>query len=92
MSALAAAYFTVVTSVTLVNQKTKVSVHGAGIGGPGTALFFVFGWFAFPVILGWLLVIWSRTTLKQHTLRQSIGGVLIGIIVTCCTYPFVYIV
>ncbi|MGY5858185.1 MAG: hypothetical protein RTU63_02350 [Candidatus Thorarchaeota archaeon] len=92
MSALAAAYFTVTSGVTLANQKTKVSVHGAGIGGPGTALFFVFGWLALPVVIVWVLVIWSRTVLKQHTLKQSIAGVLLGIVITFCTYPFVYIV
>jgi len=92
MSSLAAAYFTVTSCVTLANQKSKVSVHGAGIGGPGTALFFVFGWIAFPVILVWILVIWSRTILEQHSLVQSIGGVMLGIVVVLCTYPFVYIV
>ncbi|MGY5881402.1 MAG: hypothetical protein RTV31_14215 [Candidatus Thorarchaeota archaeon] len=92
MSALAAAYFTVTSGVTLANQKSKVSVHGAGIGGPGTALFFVFGWFALPVIIVWILVIWSRTVLKQHSLKQSIAGVMLGIVITLCTYPFVYIV
>ena len=92
MSALAAAYFTVTSGVTIANQKSKVSVHGAGIGGPGTALFFVFGWFALPVIIVWILVIWSRTILKQHSLKQSIAGVLLGIIITLCTYPFVYII
>ncbi|TFH08102.1 MAG: hypothetical protein E4H14_07110 [Candidatus Thorarchaeota archaeon] len=92
MSALAAAYFTVTSGVTIANQRTKVSVHGAGIGGPGTALIFVFGWFAIPVILVWTLVIWSRTVLKQHSTKQSIVGVLLGIIITLCTYPFVYIV
>lgn len=92
MSSLAAAYFTVTSCVTVANQKSKVSVHGAGIGGPGTALFFVFGWIAFPVILVWLLVVWSRTVLEQHSLLQSIGGVLLGIVVTLCTYPFVYVI
>ena len=92
MSALAAAYFTVTSGVTIANQRTKVSIHGAGIGGPGTALFFVFGWVAFPMILAWILVIWSRTVLKQHSLAQSSGGVTLGIVITMCTYPFVYIV
>lgn len=92
MSALAAAYFTVTSGVTIANQKSKVSIHGAGIGGPGTALFFVFGWIAFPVILVGILVIWSRTTLAQHSLVQSIAGVMLGIVITLCTYPFVYIV
>ncbi len=92
MSSLAAAYFTVTSCVTVANQKSKVSVHGAGIGGPGTALFFVFGWIAFPVILVWLLVVWSRTVLEQHSLLQSIGGVLLGIAVTLCTYSFAYVI
>jgi len=92
MSALAAAYFTVTCGVALANQKTKVSVHGAGVGGPGIALILVFGWVAFPVILVWILVIWSRTVLKQHSLVQSILGVILGIIITLGTYPFVYIV
>ena len=91
MSALAAAYFTVTSGVTIANQKSKVSVHAAGIGGPGTALFFVFGLFAFPVVIVWILVIWSRTVLKQHTLMQSLAGLLLGIVITFCTYPFVYI-
>ena len=92
MSALAAAYFTVTSGVTVANLRSKVSVHGAGIGGPGTALFFVFGWLAFPVVIAWILVIWSRTILRQHTLVQSIAGILLGIFITVCTYPFVYIV
>jgi len=92
MSALAAAYFTVTCGVALANQKTKVSVHGAGVGGPGIALILVFGWVAFPVILVWILVIWSRTVLKQHSWVQSILGVMLGIIITLGTYPFVYIV
>jgi membrane-associated phospholipid phosphatase len=92
MSALAAAYFAVTSGVTIANLKSKVSVHGAGIGGPGTALFFVFGWLAFPVVMVWILVIWSRTVLRQHTLMQSIAGILLGVLITLCTYPFVYIV
>lgn len=92
MSALGAAYFTVTSGVTIANLKSKVSVHGAGIGGPGTALFFVFGWLASPVVIAWILVIWSRTVLRQHTLRQSIAGILLGVLITLCTYPFVYII
>jgi membrane-associated phospholipid phosphatase len=91
MSALAAAYFTVTSGVTLANQKSKVSVHAAGIGGPGTALIIVFGWIAVPITLVWILVIWSRTVLEQHSFVQSVVGVLLGVIITLCTYPFVYI-
>ena len=92
MSALAAAYFTVTTGVMLVSLRTKVSVHGAGVGGPGTALLIVYGWIALPVVLVWILVIISRTILRQHTLGQSIAGVILGIIIVSLTYPFVYII
>ena len=91
MSALAAAYFTVTLGVTIVSLRTKVSVHCAGVGGPGTALIYVFGAIATPVILLWILVIWARTVLQQHSMIQSISGVFLGVIITALTYPFVYI-
>jgi membrane-associated phospholipid phosphatase len=90
MSSLAAAYFTVTLGVTIASLKTKVSVHGAGVGGPGTALIFVFGISATPVIILWTAVIWARMTLKQHSMIQSVGGVLLGVLITLLTYPFVY--
>jgi membrane-associated phospholipid phosphatase len=90
MSSLAAAYFTVTLGVTIASLKTKVSVHGAGIGGPGTALIFVFGISATPVIILWAAVIWARMTLRQHSMIQSVGGVLLGVIITLLTYPLVY--
>ncbi|MDH4214426.1 MAG: hypothetical protein OEV85_10925 [Candidatus Thorarchaeota archaeon] len=91
MSSLAAAYFTVSLGVTVVNLKSKVSVHGAGVGGPGTALILVFGIFALPVVLIWIAVIWARVVLQQHSMAQSIAGVLLGAFITAMTYPFVYI-
>jgi len=91
MSSLAAAYFTVTLGVTLVTLKSKVSVHGAGVGGPGTALIFVFGIFALPVVFVWIAVIWARIVLQQHSRAQSIGGLLLGVFITAITYPFVYI-
>jgi len=91
MSSLAAAYFTVTMGVTIATLKTKVSVHGAGVGGPGTALIFVFGIIAIPVVLVWVAVIWARIVLQQHSMVQSLTGVLLGVIITALTYPFAYI-
>lgn len=91
MSALAAAYFTVTLGVMITSLRTKISVHCAGVGGPGTALIFVFGVIATPVIVIWILVIWARTTLQQHSIAQSIGGVVLGAVITTMTYPFFYI-
>jgi membrane-associated phospholipid phosphatase len=91
MSSLSAAYFTVTLTVTLATLKSKISVHGAGVGGPGMALILVFGLTAFPIVLVWIAVIWARIILQQHSISQSIAGVLIGIIITAMTFPFVYI-
>ncbi len=90
MSTLAATYFTVTLGVTLVSLRWKISVHGAGIGGPGAALIYVYGAIAFLVAIIWILVICSRTTLKQHTLAQSVGGVLLAIIIAWITYFFIF--
>jgi membrane-associated phospholipid phosphatase len=90
MSALAAAYFTVTLGVTIASLKYKVSVHGAGVGGPGTALILVFGLLALPVVLIWIAVIWARIVLQQHSMLQSILGVLVGILITLLTFPIFY--
>jgi len=91
MSTLAAAYFTVTLGVMLVSLNWKISVHGAGIGGPGTALIYVYGPVAFLVVFFWILVIYSRVTLKQHTIGQSIAGVILAMIITLFTYFFLYL-
>lgn len=91
MSTLAAAYFAVTFGVTVVSLRWKISVHGAGVGGPGAALIYVYGLIAFLVVSLWILVIWSRVTLKQHTLEQSVGGVLLAIVIAWTTYFVLFI-
>jgi membrane-associated phospholipid phosphatase len=83
---LSAAYITVTTGVMIANKWSKISVHAAGVGGPGTALFFIYGLFAWPVILVWTLVVWSRVYLQQHSLKQALGGILLSIVITMVTY------
>ncbi|MBD3406803.1 MAG: hypothetical protein GF411_11870 [Candidatus Lokiarchaeota archaeon] len=91
MRILSAAYITVTTGVLLSNTISKISVHGAGVGGPGTALIFYYGLIALPVIVLWILVVWSRVKLKQHSLPQAIGGVALGMIITTATYVTLYV-
>ena len=91
MMVLSAAYIMVTVGVMFSTMKSKISIHGAGIGGPGTALFYIYGIIATPVIVLWILVIWARTTLKQHTLTQSILGLVIGIIITIITYELLWL-
>lgn len=91
MSSLAAAYFAVTLGITIVSLRWKISVHGAGVGGPGTSLIYVYGPIALLVAIVWVSVIWSRITLKQHNLEQSLTGVLLAIVITMITYYILYI-
>lgn len=90
LQVLAAAYFNVTLGVLIVNQRSKISVHGAGVGGPGTALLAVYGWMALPVVILWALVIWSRIRLRQHSFLQAAAGVILGVLITWPTYIVLY--
>ena len=90
MSTLAAAYFSVTLGVLLVSIRWKISVHGAGVGGPGAALIYVYGLFALSVVIVWAIVIYSRVVLRQHSPAQSIAGVSIAVIISWVTYVLLY--
>ncbi len=83
---LSLAYVTVTTGMMIATYRTKVSVHCAGVGGPGTALIIVYGILGLAVIPIWALVIWSRPILRQHSLGQSVAGLILSIFITICTY------
>lgn len=91
MSTLAAAYFFVTSGVMIVSFYSKVSVHAAGVGGPGIGLIIIFGLSALPVVLLWIAVVWARTTLQQHTFPQSIIGLLIGIVISEIVFTLLYV-
>ena len=90
MRVLAAAYFFVTSGVTIATLKWKVSVHAAGVAGPSTAMMYMYGFLASPVVAVWLAVIWARTALKQHTLPQGVAGVLLGVLITATVYLVMY--
>ena len=91
MAVLAASYITVTIGIMISTKWSKVSVHTAGVGGPGTAMFFIYGLYALPVILVWSVVIWSRLVLQQHTMKQVIAGLLLAIVITAATYLIMYV-
>lgn len=90
MLILAISYFTVTSGVMIATFHWKVSVHVAGVSGPGTALLLVYGLWASPIIIVWLAVIWSRLTLRQHSLKEVLTGLLLGICITFITYTVFY--
>jgi membrane-associated phospholipid phosphatase len=90
MLVLALSYFTVTSGVMFATFHSKVSVHVAGVSGPGTALLIIYGFLASPVIILWLLVIWARLTLKQHSMKEVLIGLFLGICITIVTYTVFY--
>jgi membrane-associated phospholipid phosphatase len=67
--------------VFFINLKWKISVHAMGVTGPTTALMF---FTPLGFLLGLLapLVMWSRITLKKHTISQVLAGSILGYILT----------
>lgn len=67
-------------SLTIINEKWKISAHAAGAVGPTTGIAVVFGpWtllITAPIAMG---IIWSRLHLKKHTAAQLLFGSLLAI-------------
>ncbi len=80
------AYLLVTIVLTLLNLKTKMSSHAAGLTGPLTAILYLFGIHALPLFLFLPLLIWARLKLNAHSRAQLLGGSIIGVIVTYSTY------
>lgn len=68
--------------VMLITTKWKISIHTTGLSGPVAALIMLLG--PIGAIFGLLypLLIWSRFTLKKHTMAQAIAGGVFGFIMT----------
>lgn len=64
----------------LINKYWKISAHSMGASGAAAALFFVFGWNSFAVMIITLLVGWSRIELKCHTTLQVVGGIILAFV------------
>jgi len=87
---LSVAYCGVTITVLLVNFKTKISSHSAGLTGPFTAVLFVLGPIALILFILLPVVIWARLHLKAHTFSQLMLGSIIGSLITSATYLVLY--
>jgi hypothetical protein len=87
---LSLTYVFVTTIIAIINLKTKISSHCAGLTGPFTAMIFVFGFIAIPLFCLLPPIIWARLKLNAHTHLQLITGSFIGVIVTGAIYFIVY--
>lgn len=85
-------YATNTILVLLISIKWKISIHTTGLIGPASILIVIFG--EWGIILGLIfpILIWSRVTLKKHTMAQAVvGGVLAYIVTIGELYLFIAI-
>lgn len=82
MFLLSIIYVCVTFAVMMTNFFWKISIHSAAIGGPTTAIVYVFGAIAMPLYVLIIPVIWARVKLKAHTFSQTISGMALSIIIT----------
>lgn len=68
--------------VMLITSKWKISIHTTGLTGPVAALIMLLGPIGALFGLLYPLLIWSRFTLKKHTMAQAIAGGVFGLIMT----------
>ncbi len=82
-------YVMVVLGLILVNTFFKASGHAAGIAGPVSALIYLYGLIATPLIALIPLTMWARVRTKGHTLGQTVVGALLSAAITM-TILFLY--
>ncbi|HET7011138.1 MAG TPA: hypothetical protein VFI11_10215 [Anaerolineales bacterium] len=75
-------YVVVVLGLILVNLFFKASGHAAGVAGPVSALIYLYGLIATPLIALIPLTMWARVRARGHTLSQTIVGALLSAAIT----------
>ena len=68
--------------VMLITTRWKISIHTTGLSGPVCALIILLGPVGAVFGLIYPVLIWSRVTLKKHTMAQAIAGGVQGFILT----------
>ncbi len=80
--AITLAYVMVVLGLILINIFFKASGHAAGVAGPVSALIYLYGLIAAPLLALIPLTMWARVKSKGHTLSQTIVGTILSAAIT----------
>ena len=84
------AYLSVSIFLIIANMITKISTHMAGIAGPLTAIIYIYGLQALPLLILIPILMWARVKMNAHNYYQLLGGTGLSIIVTFTVYMFLY--
>lgn len=76
--------------VMLITTQWKISIHTTGLSGPVCALIILLGPIGALFGLLYPILIWSRVSLKKHTMSQAIAGGIFGFVMTAVEM-FLYI-
>lgn len=68
--------------VMIITRKWKISIHTTGLSGPVAALILLLGPIGALFAILYPILIWSRVTLKKHTMAQAIAGGVYGFFMT----------
>ena len=68
--------------VMLITTRWKISIHTTGLSGPVGALILLLGPIGAAIAVLYPILIWSRVTLKKHTMAQAICGGVFGFFMT----------
>jgi membrane-associated phospholipid phosphatase len=80
--ALLTSYVGVVLGLIVINLFYKASGHAAGVAGPVSAVLYLRGWMALPVLALIPLVGWARVQVKGHTAMQIVAGTILSALTT----------
>jgi hypothetical protein len=83
-------YVCVTLVLMIIDMFWRISAHCAGVAGPITALFYVYGMVAVPLFLFLVPLSWARVALKEHTIGQTIGGALTAATIALAEYALLY--
>jgi membrane-associated phospholipid phosphatase len=70
----------------LITLRWKISIHSGGAAGSATVLAILYGAWALPLLLGVVVIGWSRVVLGKHTWAQVVAGAVVSALVTLLVF------
>jgi membrane-associated phospholipid phosphatase len=74
------------TIALLITLRWKISIHAAGAAGAATVMALLYGLQALPLLIGVVLIGWSRVVLGKHTWPQVVAGAALSAVITMLVF------
>lgn len=70
----------------LITLRWKISIHAGGAAGAATVMTLLYGVQALPLLIGVVLIGWSRVVLGKHTWLQVVAGAAVSVVITVLVF------